>query len=105
LERGTAENPSLELIENVASGLRMTPAERSALHVLATGQDPPISPAPGGTDWPQASPALRDLTTLLDPLPAAITDEMWTILARNNALTTWTGGWFDRAPRPRQNLV
>jgi transcriptional regulator with XRE-family HTH domain len=105
LERGTAENPSLELIENVASGLRMTQAERSTLHVLATGQDPPIQTAPDGTDWPEVSPGLHDLITLLDPLPAAITDEMWTILACNNALTTWTGGWFDRALRSRQNLV
>ena len=29
LERGTVENPPLDLIENVASGLRMTPAERA----------------------------------------------------------------------------
>ena len=35
LERGTVENPPLDLIENVASGLHMTPAERSALHVLS----------------------------------------------------------------------
>ena len=49
LERGAVENPSLDLIENVASGLRMTPAERSALHVLSRGQDPPMPPAaPGG---------------------------------------------------------
>ena len=39
LERGAVENPSLDLIENVASGLRMTPAERSALHVLSRGQE------------------------------------------------------------------
>jgi hypothetical protein len=52
------QNPPLDLIENVASGLRMTPAERSALHVLSRGQDPPMPPAaPGGSglallDWP-----------------------------------------------------
>ena len=51
LERGAVENPSLDLIENVASGLRMTPAERSALHVLSRGQDPPMPPA---APWPKS---------------------------------------------------
>jgi transcriptional regulator with XRE-family HTH domain len=106
LERGTAENPSLEMIESVASGLRMTPAERSALHVLATGQDPPMPPtAPGDGEWPEVSPDLRELITQLEPHPAAITDEMWTLVVRNHALTTWTGGWFDWVPRRKQNLV
>ena len=45
LERGTVETPSLDLIETVASGLGMTPAERSARPVLSRGQDPPMPPA------------------------------------------------------------
>src|ERR1022692_1906834 len=56
LERGTVENPPLDLIENVASGLRMTAAERSALHVLSRGQDPPMPPATPGGEWPEAGP-------------------------------------------------
>ena len=104
LERGAA-NPSLGLVESVAAGLRMTPAERSALHVLATRQDPPMPATPPGGEWPQISPGLRDLITQLDPLPAAITDEMWTVMARNQALTALTSGWFDRVPRDQQNLV
>lgn len=104
LERGAA-NPSVGLVESVAAGLRMTPAERSALHVLATRQDPPMSATPSGGEWPQISPGLRDLIAGLDPLPAAITDEMWTVMARNQALTALTGGWFDQVPRDQQNLV
>ena len=56
LERGAVENPSLDLIENVASGLRMTPAERSALHVLSRGQDPPMPPATPGGEQPEIGP-------------------------------------------------
>jgi transcriptional regulator with XRE-family HTH domain len=61
LERGTVENPSLDLIENVASGLHMTPAERSALHVLSRGQDPPMPPAAPGGEWPEIDPGQREL--------------------------------------------
>jgi transcriptional regulator with XRE-family HTH domain len=104
LERGAA-NPSVGLVESVAAGLWMTPAERSSLHVLATREDPPMPAIPPGGEWQQISPGLRDLIAQLDPLPAAITDEMWTVMARNQALTALTGGWFDQVPRDQQNLV
>jgi hypothetical protein len=104
LERGTVENPSLDLIENVASGLRVTPAERSALHVLSRGQDPPMPPAAPGGEWPEVDPGQRELIARLDA-PAAITDETWTLVIRNKALTAWTDGWFDRVPLRKQNLV
>jgi hypothetical protein len=104
LERGAA-NPSVGLVDSVASGLRMTPAERSALHVLATRQDPPMPATPPGGEWPQIDPDLRDLIAQLDPLPAAITDEMRTVMARNQALTALTGGLVRKVPRDQQNLV
>src|SRR6266700_4790993 len=94
----------LDLIENVASGLHMTPAERSALHVLSRGQDPPMPPATPGGERPEIGPGQRELIARLDA-PAAITDETWTLVIRNKALTAWTGGWFDRVPLRKQNLV
>jgi hypothetical protein len=39
-ERGQIVSPLPEMVESVASALRMTAAERSALHVLATGPRP-----------------------------------------------------------------
>jgi hypothetical protein len=48
---------------------------------------------------------LRELVRRLDPTPAAITDEMWTILARNAAMTRWVGEYFDRVPPEQQNLI
>jgi hypothetical protein len=104
---GEIDNPSVQLVESIASALRMSVAERSALHVLAVGHDPPM-PAPL-TGLPAAPPEvplpLRDLVRRLDPTPAAITDEMWTILVRNAAMTYWLGGYFDRVPPDQQNLI
>src|ERR1039457_7452998 len=73
------------VVDRVATALQMSTAERSALHVLATGQDPPRPVSqPGDTPSPQEpSPALRALVTQLDPYPAALTDEMWTVRFRN----------------------
>ena len=106
-ERGEIDNPSVHLVESIASALRMSNAERSALHVLALGHDPPM-PA-RLTGFPAAPPVvplpLRDLVRRLDPTPAAITDEMWTILVRNAAMTYWVGEYFDRVPPDQQNLI
>jgi transcriptional regulator with XRE-family HTH domain len=98
--------PAPAVVDSVATALRMSTAERSALHVLATGQDPP-RPAgkPSEAPVPPASPPLRDLVTQMDPYPAALTDEMWTIRFRNPAMSAWAGGWYDRMPPERQNMV
>lgn len=105
-ERGEIASPSLGLMASVASALRMTLAQRSALHVLATGQDPPMTHAPGlDGEFPAFSLVLRQLVARLDPDAAAITDEMWTIAIRNHAMTAWSGGWFDRVSPQEQNIV
>lgn len=104
LERGAVENPPLDLVENVASGLRMTPAERSALHVLSRGQDPPMPPAAPGGERPEDGQGQRELIDRLDA-PAAIADETWTLMNGNKTLTAWTGGWFDQVAPRKQNLA
>ena len=106
-ERGEIDKPGVHLVESVAAALRMSDAQRSALHVLALSQDPPM---PARQDGPPGSPpavplVLRELVRRLDPTPAAITDEMWTILARNGAMTHWVGEYFDRVPPDQQNLM
>jgi DNA-binding XRE family transcriptional regulator len=106
-ERGEIDNPSVHLVESIACALRMSEAQRSALHVLALSHDPPM-PArqPGFPGSPPVVPlALRELVRRLDPTPAAITDEMWTVLVRNAAMTRWVGEYFDRVPPDQQNLI
>ena len=68
-ERGEIDKPGVHLVESVAAALRMSDAQRSALHVLALSQDPPM---PGPAGWPPGSlpaipPALRELVRRLDP--------------------------------------
>lgn len=106
-ERGEIDNPSVHLVESVAAALRMSDAQRSALHVLALSHDPPMPARQAG--YPGSPPVvplpLRELVRRLDPTPAAITDEMWTILARNAAMTHWVGEFLDRVPPDQQNLI
>lgn len=104
-ERGEIANPLPDMVESVASALRMTVAERSALHILATGRYPP-PPVPAG-DGARAgvSPVFLELLARQDPNPAIITDETWTVIARNDAMSAWVGRWLDQAPAGQRNLV
>ncbi len=104
LETGTAPHPSVGMIESVAGALNMTAAERSALHVLARGQDPPMPAVPPGDDWAQAGPQLRGAVAGFSG-PAAIVDETWTVLAGNTALAHWTGGWSEQVPAEERNII
>jgi transcriptional regulator with XRE-family HTH domain len=104
LERGTAAHPSIAMIESVAEALNMTAAERSALHVLARGQDPPMPAVPPGDDWAQAGPQLRSAIARFSA-PAAVVDETWSVLAGNTALARATGGWSEQAPAEERNII
>jgi len=104
-ERGEIVNPLPEMVESVASALRMTAAERSALHVLAAGHDPPLPPVPPDGARAEVSPVFLELLARQDPNPAVITDGSWTVIARNKAMSAWAGSWLDQAPAGQQNLV
>lgn len=103
-ERGEIANPLPDMVESVASALRMTLAERSALHILATGRYPPPVPVGDGARA-GVSPVFLDLLARQDPNPAIITDETWTVIARNDAMSAWVGSWLDQAPAGQRNLV
>ena len=62
-ERG-AYVPNAQVVDQIASALQMSAAERSALHVLATGQDPPRPLARAEHSLPgEQVQALRDLVS------------------------------------------
>ncbi len=103
-ERGEIANPLPEMVGSVASVLRMTAAERSALHNLATGHDPPLPPVPDGAR-PEVSPVFLELLARQDPNPAIITDETWTVIAWNEAMSAWADGWPGQMPPGQRNLV
>jgi hypothetical protein len=94
------------MVDQVAAAMQMSAAERSALHVLATGQDPPRPLSRLAQDPPrEPSKALRDLVSHMEPYPAALTDETWTLLHYNPAMNAWTGGWYDAANPGERHLV
>jgi hypothetical protein len=94
------------VIDQVAAALRMSDAERSALHVLAASQDPPRPVTRPLHDIPGSpSKGLRDLVAHLDPYPAALTDETWTVLHHNSAMNAWSDGWYDAAGADERHIV
>ena len=103
-ERG--DHPaSAPVVDRIAAALQMSEAERSALHVLATGQDPPRPLARPARSLPaEEGQALRDMVDS-SPYAAALTDETWTVTRHNRAMSAWAGGWFDSAAPADRNLV
>jgi transcriptional regulator with XRE-family HTH domain len=104
-ERGEfAASPGM--IDQIAVALQMPDAERSALHVLAAEQNPPrpVSRPTQGTPT-RPSGALRELVSHLDPYPAALTDETWTVLHHDEALDAWSGGWYTAADAADRHLI
>jgi transcriptional regulator with XRE-family HTH domain len=94
------------MIDQIAEALQMPDAERSALHVLAAEQDPPRPVSHPRQDTPcPPSAALRELVSHLDPYPAALTDETWTVLHHNESLDAWSGGWHTAADAADRHLV
>jgi transcriptional regulator with XRE-family HTH domain len=79
LEQGRDIRPSREVLQSIAEALRLTPAERHHLLVLAGQQLPAAAAAPAD----EVGPALRRVLDALDPLPAYIIGRRWDYLAWN----------------------
>jgi transcriptional regulator with XRE-family HTH domain len=104
-ERGEFTPPA-GMVGQVAAALQMSEAECSALHVLATGQDPPRPVSRAVQAQPrEPSKPLRDLVSHMGPYPAALTDETWKLLHYNPAMNAWAGGWYDAVDPGERHLV
>ncbi|MGH3151673.1 MAG: helix-turn-helix transcriptional regulator [Streptosporangiaceae bacterium] len=94
LEQGRPVRPSDQVLDALASALRMSAAERRYLHVLAHGpssdgpQDP-VAPAPPE----QLDPAVADLVQRLEPFPTLVKGRRWDVLAANPAARELFAGW------------
>lgn len=81
LEQGRDITVSVEVLENLASALRLGADERAHLFLLARRPLPPTPP-----HSPEAvPPVFRDLLAALEPFPAHIRDHRWNVLAWNRA--------------------
>src|ERR1700722_19257187 len=85
LEQGRPVRPSAQVLDALASALRMSAAERRYLHVLAYGPDgdhgnhadDEIAVAPPE----RLDPAVADLVQRLEPSPTLVKGRRWDVLA------------------------
>src|SRR3984885_10963765 len=111
LEQGRPVRPSAQVLDALASALRMSAAERRCLHVLAYGPDgdsgaaPGAPGAPGGSAPPELlDPAVADLVQRLEPFPTLVKGRRWDVLAANPAARELFGDW-PAGPPGERNLV
>ncbi len=100
LEQGRDVRASLDVLEALARGLRLTPAERTHLVLLGRGEEPP----PCKTLAERVSPTLRRVVENLGANPAYIIGRRWDYLAWNRAASALLGD-FDTIPRATRNHV
>jgi transcriptional regulator with XRE-family HTH domain len=100
LEQGRDVRASMEVLEAIARGLRLTPAERAHLILLGRGEEPPASKPPAE----RATPTLRRLIDNLGANPAFILGRRWDYLAWNDAATAVFGD-LGAVPRAARNHV
>jgi transcriptional regulator with XRE-family HTH domain len=81
LEQGRDITVSPQVLDAIARALRLTPAERTHLHLLA-GLNPP--PPDDGPAEPVPGPVQR-LLDAWDPRPAYVLDRHWGLAATNDA--------------------
>ncbi|NUP00973.1 MAG: helix-turn-helix domain-containing protein [Nonomuraea sp.] len=90
LEQGRVGTPGAGVLDGIASALRLTPAERVHLHLIARGEAPP----PEYTPEPVVRGSLRDIIDGMHQLPAFVVDFRFDILARNGAAAALFGEGF-----------
>ncbi len=100
LEQGRDVRASLEVLESLARGLRLTPAERAHLLLLGRGDSKPTCAAPDE----RVSPTLRRLIENLGANPAYILGRRWDFLAWNRA-TCAVFGEIGEVPKRTRNQV
>jgi transcriptional regulator with XRE-family HTH domain len=86
LEQGRPVRPSAQVLDALASALRMSAAERRYLHVLAYGPGGVSGPALTGSAPPERlDPAVAGLVQRLEPFPTLVKGRRWDVLAANPA--------------------
>src|SRR5260221_12369727 len=81
LEQGRDVHPSLNVLENLAQALKLTPAEEH--HLLYLAHQEPIVKEDREED--QLTPALQRVVEALDPHPAFVIGRRWDALTWNRA--------------------
>ncbi|MGF1429647.1 helix-turn-helix transcriptional regulator [Kitasatospora sp. LaBMicrA B282] len=102
LEQGRPIAASGQVLDALATTLRLTAAERRHLFVLAGESD--AAPRPVAEGCPAVGDHLRATVAALAPTPACLLDRHWDILAHNEAEAAIYGG-LDELPPERRNMI
>src|ERR1700735_2020829 len=105
LEQGRPVRPSAQVLDALASALRMSAAEQRYLEVLAYGGDN----AAGGSAAVTApaeriDPGVVDLVQRLDPFPTIVKGRRWDVLTANPSARELFDDW-ESLPGGERNLV
>lgn len=90
LEQGRQVRPSHRVLDALADALRMSPAERRYLDVLANGAG--VNPQPAE----RLDPKVPALVERLDPDPTYVKGRRWDVLAANTAARELFTDWAER---------
>src|SRR5579863_786959 len=104
LEQGRQVRPSAQVLDALATALRMSAAERRYLQVLAYGGDDPARAAAATTPPEQPDQGVIDLVERLDPFPTLVKGRRWDVLAANPAARELFADW-EALPARERNLV
>ncbi|MCP2336172.1 helix-turn-helix transcriptional regulator [Actinomadura rupiterrae] len=102
LEQGRAIAASAQVLDAVATTLRLTGAERR--HVFSLAGEADAAPRPVAEGCPAVGDHLRATVAALAPNPACLLDRHWDILAHNAAEAAIYGG-LDALPAERRNMI
>ena len=106
LEQGRPVRPSAQVLDALASALRMSAAERRYLHVLAYGPGETAAGQGGAAAAPpeRLDPEVAGLVQRLEPFPTLVKGRRWDVLAANAAARELFADWAAGPPGER-NLV
>lgn len=105
LEQGRPVRPSAQVLDALASALRMSAAEHRYLQVLAHGGDNAARGGVAVTAPPeQIDQGVADLVQRLDPFPTIVKGRRWDVLAANPAARELFTDW-EALPAGERNLV
>lgn len=99
LEQGRTAGVSVQTLEALALGLRLSRAERGYLFALAERADPAAPRLPAA-----AQPGLQPLVEAVRG-PAYVLDRHWDVVAHNRAAVALFEGWLGRRERREPNLL
>ncbi|MCI2423744.1 helix-turn-helix domain-containing protein [Saccharopolyspora sp. K220] len=98
LEQGNGRNVSGEVLDAISGALKLSDAEHAHLLHLAKPKQQKRRPAP---QRQQVRPALLELLTALEGVPAYVWGRRTDVLAWNRTASALFGDWAARAPQER----